>query len=238
MSVGLIAVSHSPRLAAGLVEVAKQMAPNVLLRGVGGTVTGALGTSADQVAAVVSAALAELGPAGKVVLCADLGSALMTVEAVVELYDLEEKAILAHGPFVEGLVFGAIAAQQGADATGVANAIAAAGKTWDSPEMAGGAWASPEAPAEGDVEEEAVARDVTIADPDGLHARPAALLARLAASFEAAITINGASATSVLSLMTLGARQGQQVTVAATGPQAEQAVTEICEALASGFARS
>jgi phosphotransferase system HPr (HPr) family protein len=69
-----------------------------------------------------------------------------------------------------------------------------------------------------------------------LHARPAGQLAVAAAKFEADVSLavgdRTANAKSVLTVMGLGATSGQQVTVAATGPDAEQAVAAVVAILA------
>jgi phosphocarrier protein HPr len=69
-----------------------------------------------------------------------------------------------------------------------------------------------------------------------LHARPAGSLAIAAAKFESSIELSScgssADAKSVLSVMGIGATSGQQVTVRATGPDADQAVAALVEILA------
>ena len=64
-----------------------------------------------------------------------------------------------------------------------------------------------------------------------LHARPAGAIAVAAAGFTAAVRLccgaKQADARSALAVMGLGATSGQPVTVAATGPDAEAAVTAI-----------
>lgn len=69
-----------------------------------------------------------------------------------------------------------------------------------------------------------------------LHARPAGSLAIAAAKFESTIELSSgggsANAKSVLSVMGIGATSGQQVTVRATGPDADRAVAAIVEILA------
>ena len=69
----------------------------------------------------------------------------------------------------------------------------------------------------------------------GLHARPAALLARTAAGFEAAVTVNGVDAASVLALIALGVIGGQTVTVTAAGPQARAALVAIIDEIEAGL---
>lgn len=69
-----------------------------------------------------------------------------------------------------------------------------------------------------------------------LHARPAGALAIAAARFSCAVSLTAgartADARSVLSVMGLGAMSGQQVTVAADGPDAAEAVAALAAVLA------
>lgn len=112
--VGLVIVSHSVALADGVVELASQMAKDVPLRAAGGTDDGRIGTSFDK----VSDAVTELRTAGHdVAILTDLGSATMTVEAVLDLLDEDEAAHvrLIDGPLVEGTVAAAVTAQVGGD---------------------------------------------------------------------------------------------------------------------------
>jgi phosphotransferase system HPr (HPr) family protein len=73
-----------------------------------------------------------------------------------------------------------------------------------------------------------------------LHARPAGQLAVAAAKFTADVTLTAgersANAKSVLAVMGLGATSGQQITAAATGPDAEQAVAAVIAILADATA--
>jgi phosphotransferase system HPr (HPr) family protein len=67
--------------------------------------------------------------------------------------------------------------------------------------------------------------------PADLHARPAGVLSRTAAGFQSQVTLATAAkevdARSVLMVMGLGATEGTDVVVQATGPDAEEAVTRI-----------
>ena len=103
MSVAFVIVSHSDKLAEGVVDLAGQMARDVQLRAAGGTDDGRIGTSFDK----VSAAVAELRASGHdVAILTDLGSANMTVEAVVDFLEPEAAAHVrfCDGPLVEGAV--------------------------------------------------------------------------------------------------------------------------------------
>jgi len=121
--VGLVIVSHSAKLADGVVELASQMARDVQLRAAGGTDDGRIGTSFDK----VSAAITELRDAGlDVAILTDLGSATMTVDSVLEFLDEDEAAHVkfSDGPLVEGAVSAAVTAQVGGDL----DAVVAAGR--------------------------------------------------------------------------------------------------------------
>lgn len=68
-----------------------------------------------------------------------------------------------------------------------------------------------------------------------LHARPAGALAVAAAKFASSVSLTvgetSADAKSVLGVMGLGATSGQHVTVAASGPDAEEAVAALIAVL-------
>lgn len=79
---------------------------------------------------------------------------------------------------------------------------------------------------------------VTVASKVGLHARPAALVAKAAAAQPVAVNIAKAggdpvAAGSVLNLMTLAAGFGDEVIISAEGEGAEAAVDAIAELVAT-----
>ena len=81
-------------------------------------------------------------------------------------------------------------------------------------------------------------RRVKVGSKVGLHARPAALLAKAAAAQSVAITIRKddgppVAASSVLNLMTLGAMHGDEVVLAAEGAGADTALDEIAAMITS-----
>jgi phosphotransferase system HPr (HPr) family protein len=80
-------------------------------------------------------------------------------------------------------------------------------------------------------------RRVVVGSKVGLHARPAALLAKLADQQPIPVTIrkNGGEpvlAASVLNLMTLGAMHGDEVVLAAEGDDAEAVLEKVAELVA------
>ena len=121
MTIGFVIVSHSAKLAEGVVELAGQMAKDVEFRAAGGTEDGGIGTSFD----LIYAAVEELTGAGhQVVLLTDLGSADMTVEAVLEMVD-SDQVHWCPGPLDEGAVSAAVTAQVGGDIEAVREAAKA-----------------------------------------------------------------------------------------------------------------
>jgi len=77
-----------------------------------------------------------------------------------------------------------------------------------------------------------VSRRVVVGSRVGLHARPAKLVAQAAAKLPVVVTIakdggNPVDARSLLSLMAMGAKQGDEVTLEADGDGAAEAVEEI-----------
>lgn len=121
MSIAFVVVSHSATLAQGVVELARQMAPDVEFRAAGGSDAGGIGTSFD----LILSAVEELTGAGhQVAVLTDLGSADMTVEAVLEVVD-PDQVRFCRGPLVEGAVAAAVAAQIGGDLDAVETAARA-----------------------------------------------------------------------------------------------------------------
>ena len=116
--VGIVLVSHSDRLAEGTADLAGQISGGtVRVVAAGGTDDGELGTSAEKIGAAVASA--ETG-AGVLVL-PDLGSAVLTVRAMLE--DLPgARVVLADAPFVEGAVAATVTAAAGGDLKAVAQA--------------------------------------------------------------------------------------------------------------------
>lgn len=81
-------------------------------------------------------------------------------------------------------------------------------------------------------------RRVTVASKVGIHARPAALLAKTAAAQPVVVTIRKegdepVEAGSILGLMTLGASFGDEVILAAEGEGAEAALDEVAKLVAT-----
>ena len=230
--VGLVFVSHSSQLAAGAVALAGQMAPSVTLLAAGGTDDDGIGTSFAK----VMTAVGEADTGSGVVVVSDLGSALLTAETVLDLLPEDERARVrvVDGPFVEGGVAAAVAAETGADLAGVAAAVEDARSAWGEAEApAAPAPAAAAAPAVRDAS--GYTREVLVRNPQGLHARPAAEFVKLANTFPVKVTVNGKDAKSLLGVMSLGLTAGATASIASPDSEGEAAVDALVDLVESGF---
>ena len=112
MSVGLVVVSHSAKVAEGVVELAGQMAGGVRIQPAGGTDDGGIGTDATLIAEAIAAADEGDG----VLVLVDLGSAVLSAQVAIEELVEDEvrgRVRIAEAPVVEGAVFAAIQAATG-----------------------------------------------------------------------------------------------------------------------------
>ena len=101
--VGIVIVSHSQKLAEGVVEVARMMADSAPLAAAGGLEDGNLGTSYDEILAAIEKVYSSDG----VIVLMDMGSAVMTTEMVLE--DLDKPNVkMIDCPLVEGAVLAAV----------------------------------------------------------------------------------------------------------------------------------
>ena len=111
--VGLVLVSHSPKIAEGTADLVRQMAGEVEVAPVGGDSEGGFGTDPERIEAAVSDLDADA-----VLVFMDLGSAVLSAETVLEMLPSEtrEKVRLVDAPFVEGAFAAGVVASTGADA--------------------------------------------------------------------------------------------------------------------------
>ena len=239
--VALLLVSHSKRLAEAAALLARQMtgeSVTMLCPSGSGQDGSELGTDALRIADALTAADR---PAGTLILM-DLGSAVLSAQTALDLVDPEIKARarLVGAPFVEGAVAAAVSAAAGMSlehvATEASRALEPKLAQVGEPVAASSVEAEAGATAEPRHQAEAV-----IADPHGLHARPAARLAVAASGFSADLTIadldNGkgpVSARSLVGLGSLGATVNHRLRVVGRGADAEQAVAALA-ALISAF---
>ncbi len=116
--VGIVVVSHSQRLAEGVVELAHMMAPNAPIAAAGGLDDGSTGTSFEK----VIRAIEEVSSPDGVVILMDLGSSVMTAEMAVEMLSGCEMRLL-DAPLVEGAVIAAMESRFGASLEAIAEKV-------------------------------------------------------------------------------------------------------------------
>jgi multiphosphoryl transfer protein len=233
--VGILIVSHSRVLAEGLVELVKQVASDqvpIAIAAGAGEDNQDFGTNAVE---IMEAIQALDNPQGVLVLM-DLGSAILSAEMALDLLppEMHERIRFCPAPLVEGAIAAGIQASLGSDLETVCRE--AMGALEPKKEQLGEAAIeetppSP-APAQAGGSGQAVEQiRVTLQNQHGLHARPAARFVQLAASFEADIQVlnetkgkGPVSAKSLNMLATLGAVQGSEIVISATGSQAREAL--------------
>lgn len=80
---------------------------------------------------------------------------------------------------------------------------------------------------------------VRVVNPEGLHVRAAGLFVRVASRFQSEVAVTcdheKANGKGILDLLTLGAGQGTDLVVSASGPDAESAVDALVKLVAAGF---
>ena len=232
--VHLILVSHHPALAQALAELAAQVSADPATIHTAAGIDDAdnpIGTDAVRIMAAIDAAD---NPDGILILV-DLGSAILSAQTALDLVDpdVAARCRIAAAPFVEGALSAAVAAASGADLATVAREAEGAllakqlalGVT--TPVLATAA-----VPA-GD------AATITLTNPHGLHARPAARLVAALAPFAASLTLvkDGQSADprSLNQLTALQARRGDSLTLYADGADSTAALAAFRDLAAAHF---
>ena len=238
--IGVVVVSHSSALAHAAVELALQMVqgerPAIAIAA--GAGEGLIGTDAMA----VSAAIDEVASPDGVLVIMDLGSAVMSAEMALDFRSSDAEVRLSSAPFVEGLLAAIVMAAGGASLDDVDREARAALtpkiSMLDVPASAP-AVAPVSAPADMPA---GVSADLTIINPDGLHARPAAAVVSSLAGFEAKVTVVNTrtasapvSAHSLIGLLSLGAKVGDVLTVTASGAQAAEALAKVTGLATGGF---
>jgi multiphosphoryl transfer protein len=244
--VGILIVSHSRALAEGLVDLVRQVAsdqvPIAIAAGAGDD-NQDFGTNAVE---IMEAIQALDNPQGVLVLM-DLGSAILSAEMAVELLppEMHERIRFCPAPLVEGAIAAGIQASLGSDLETVCRE--AMGALEPKKEQLGAATQAEKTPSPPSAQTQPIDQaaeqiQLTLQNQHGLHARPAARFVQLAASFEAEIQVRNeskgkgpVSAKSLNALATLGAVQGSEILISATGSQAREALDALEELVKANF---
>jgi phosphoenolpyruvate---glycerone phosphotransferase subunit DhaM len=110
--VGIVIVSHSPKVAEGAADMVRQMVgDSVKLAYAGGDPDGNLGTDVAKILAAIDRAWSEAG----VAIFVDLGGAETNSEMAIEMLDEDrrDRVVVCNAPIVEGAVIAATEASGG-----------------------------------------------------------------------------------------------------------------------------
>ena len=234
--VGIVIVSHSHKLAAGVKELADSLTGGrVPIAAAGGLDDTTLGTSLDRILPAIHSAWRGDG----IVVLVDLGSSVLNATLALEQLpaDMSPRVVLSPAPIVEAAVLAAVEADAGSD---LAKVLAALSKAATFPK---GDLQIATAPDEQPVATAAhVEAIVELVNPVGLHARPAARIVQIIRESGATVYLSKVGsgqppvrADSLLSLLILNGHQGDQLLISAHGANAKAAVDGIRNLIEKGF---
>ena len=112
-NVGIVIVSHSPKIAEGAADMVRQMVgDSVPLAWTGGNPDGGLGTDVASIIEAIGRAWSDAG----VAVLVDLGGAETNSEMAIDMLasDRRDKVVVCEAPIVEGAVMAATEASGGA----------------------------------------------------------------------------------------------------------------------------
>lgn len=111
--IGIVIVSHSPKIAEGTKDLAEQMCQgNSHIFAAGGVDDTTIGTNPDKIHKAIKSALAV---ADGVLVLVDLGSAVMSAETAIDMLSEDERKKIrkSQAPLVEGSIIAAVEASLG-----------------------------------------------------------------------------------------------------------------------------
>jgi phosphocarrier protein FPr len=243
--VGIVLVSHSKKLAMALRELALQMVgrkfPIAVAAGAGES-HDELGTDAVHISEVLKPFM---DGDGAVVLM-DLGSAVLSAQTALELLDVspsdpKSNLRLCPAPMVEATVSAAVQASAGGSLDDVAREAMSALAPKEA-QLGSAADTQSTVTERAAADEKVVEFEVVIANPHGLHARPAATLVQEVSRFESDVQLSNQTThrgpspgRSLTSVSLLQARKGDSVRFTVRGRDADEAAERLKKLAASGF---
>lgn len=244
--ISLVIVSHSQQLALGVRELAVQMVDQIVPIAIAAGIEdpeNPLGTDVMQVCQAINSVFSDDG----VLVLMDLGSAVMSAEMALEFLSPEQRAkvYLCSAPLVEGTIAAAVSAAAGnniqeviAEAQGALSAKATMLGVQDHLKP----HTCPLVQTGGVSSENSQEMRLTIKNRLGLHARPAAQFVTTASRYKSQIQVQnltrGTAAVpsdSINQVATLGARQGHELLITATGTDAQAALTALKALIVNNF---
>ncbi|NEQ22643.1 MAG: HPr family phosphocarrier protein, partial [Microcoleus sp. SIO2G3] len=260
--VGIVIVSHSEKLAAGVQELAQQMAQGAVRSTMDANAPrfaiaagiddpeNPFGTDAVQIYQAIESVYSDEG----VVVLMDLGSAILSAELALEFLSEEQRAKvrLCEAPLVEGAIAAVVQAASGADieqviaeAKGALAAKAAQLFGIETPPTA--PLLNPENAQQPITNNQQPTTEIhlIVKNQMGLHARPAAKFVATASRFQSQITLKNltsanqsVNAKSINQVITSSVRQGDEIAIAATGTDATEALAALQQLVEANFGES
>lgn len=239
--IGIVIVSHSKKLAEGIRELAAQMTQGKAAIAIAAGIDdpdNPLGTDATQILEAIESVYSEDG----VVVFMDLGSAIISAETALDLLpdDKRRNVYLCEAPLVEGVLAASVQASSSGDMDSV---VREARESLGAKKSQLGT----ESMDNGSPKQAAVAGDsreivLTVQNKMGLHARPAAKFVSTASTFQSEIFVKNLSkntdfvnAKSINQIITLGVRKGHEIMIAASGPDADEAILTLQKMIKDKF---
>ena len=232
--IGIVIVSHSAKLAEGVVELARNMGgADLLIQAAGGmdVEDSVLGTDPVRILKAIEQVYSEDG----VLVLMDLGSAILSSEMALEMLSEEKRAkiVLCEAPIVEGAIAAAIQARVG----GSLQQVISEARSALLPKSTHLNIGAPDTnrPQTNTSQKNRLTIQLSVTNTLGLHARPAARFVQTAGKFPQETVLvsnlttkNGpVNAKSINGVLTLGVRQGHQIEVTVSGPNAQAALDAI-----------
>lgn len=242
--VGIVIVSHSAKLAAGVQELAQQMVQGAVSLAIAAGIDdpeNPLGTDAMQVYQAIASVYSDEG----VVILMDLGSAVLSAEMALEFLPEEQrhKVKLCEAPLVEGTVAAVVQAAHGATIEQVMaearGALAAKAALFGNSLLP-----VTQQEVETRSHSETPAKEIylSVDNPMGLHARPAAKFVATASRYDSHIMVRNVTsggkpvnAKSINQVFTLGVRQGHEIAIAASGTDTDAALESLQQLVTTHF---
>lgn len=244
--VGIVIVSHSNELAESLREMALQVGKSVVPIASAGGVDDAndpIGTDAVK----ILHAIEEVYSSDGVLVFMDMGSAVLSTETALDLLDKEKKKKikLSGAPLVEGVISAVV---QSASGLGIEEIMDEADKAiipkrnqlgLQKQQVSGKKQKSDHS------EENILKNKYRLKNTLGLHARPAAQIVKTISLHDASASVRNitrdssfVNAKSMNSLITLNARQNDEVEVMTSGPESSELQSKLTSLFQKNFGES
>ncbi len=241
--VNIVVVSHSRKLAEGVVELAAQMTQGNVKFAVAAGIDDAQNPIGTDPIAVMTA-IQDVHNDDGVLVMVDIGSAILSTDLALELLDdaVAANVHVCAAPLVEGTVAAAVAAASGQDIGQVISEAHQALVAKYAQLKQADAWRlAPPPQSQPDTEARSFPLSFSwrVTNPAGIHARPASAISSCLSRFAAEVQLSkgeqSVNAKSMNNIALLAIRCGDEITLQASGAQAPEAIAAFAELAAMHF---